>query len=135
LIKHFDRDYGEFKPETVPYQDVRFELTNPKTAIAQVMKLKDLIAYQSGAVVSKTLVNEEEGTVTAFAFDEGQGLSEHTAPYAALVIVIEGQVDVKISGESFHLNEGEMIIMPPNKPHALKAITQFKMILIMVKSR
>lgn len=110
-------------------------MTNPKTAIAQVMKLKDLIAYQSGAVVSKTLVNEEEGTVTAFAFDEGQGLSEHTAPYAALVIVIEGQVDVKISGESFHLNEGEMIIMPPNKPHALKAITQFKMILIMVKSR
>jgi quercetin dioxygenase-like cupin family protein len=114
---------------------VRFELTNSKTAVAQVMKLKNLIAYQSGAVVSKTLVNEEEGTVTAFAFDEGQGLSEHTAPYAALVIVIEGQVDIKISGESFHLNEGEMIIMPANKPHALKAVTKFKMILIMVKSR
>ena len=112
----------------MPHQDVCFELT-------QVMKLKDLIAFQSGAVVSKTLVSEEGGTVTAFAFDEGQGLSEHTAPYAALVIVIEGQVDIKISGESFHLSEGEMIIMPANKPHALKAVTKFKMILIMVKAR
>ena len=90
-------------------------MTNPKTAVAQIMKLKDLIAYQSGAVVSKTLVGEEGGTVTAFAFDEGQGLSEHTAPYAALVIVIEGQVDIKITGESFHLSEGEMIIMPPQQ--------------------
>ena len=123
------------KPQTTSNQDVRFELTNSKTAVAEVMKLKDLIAYQSGAVVSKTMVGEEGGTVTAFAFDEGQGLSEHTAPYAALVIVIEGQVDIKISGESFHLSEGEMIIMPANKPHALKAVTKFKMILIMVKSR
>jgi len=119
----------------VPYQDVRFELTNSKTVVAQIMKLRDLIAYQSGAVVSRTLVGEEGGTVTAFAFDEGEGLSEHTAPYAALVIAIEGQVDIKISGESFHLSEGEMIIMPANKPHALKAVTKFKMILIMVKSR
>ena len=117
------------------YQDVRFELTNSKTAVAQVMKLKDLIAYQNGAVVSRTLVDHDGGTVTAFAFDEGQGLSEHTAPYDAFVIVIEGQVDIKISGESFHLSEGEMIIMPANKPHALKAVTKFKMILVMVKSR
>lgn len=110
-------------------------MTNSKAAVAHVMKLRDLIAYQSGAVVSRTLVDEDGGTVTAFAFDEGQGLSEHTAPYDALAIVIEGRVDIKISGESFHLSEGEMIIMPANKPHALKAVTKFKMTLIMVRSR
>lgn len=136
LSKDLDLDYiGEFKPETVPYQDVRFELTNSKTTVAQVMKLRDLVAYQSGAVVSRTLVNEEGGTVTAFAFDEGQGLSEHTAPYDALVIVVEGEVAIKISDLAFNLKEGELIIMPANKPHALKAVTKFKMILIMVKSR
>ena len=99
------------------------------------MKLRELVAYQTGAVVSRTLVGVHGGTITAFAFDEGQGLSEHTAPFDAMVLVVEGQVDIKISGESFHLSEGEMIIMPANKPHALKAITRFKMILIMVKSR
>ena len=100
------------------------------TNIAEGMKLKDLVTYQNGAVVSRALV-----TVTAFAFDAGQGLSEHTAPYDALVIVIEGTVDVEISGKSHHLNEGDMIIMPANKPHALKAMTKFKMILIMVRAK
>jgi quercetin dioxygenase-like cupin family protein len=76
---------------------MRFELTNSKTAVAEVMKLGDLIAYQSGAVVSGTLVDQEGGTVTAFAFDEGQGLSEHTSPYDALIIVVEGEVVIKIS--------------------------------------
>ena len=99
------------------------------------MKLRDLVAYQSGAVVSRTLVNVGGGTVTAFAFDEGQGLSEHTAPYDASVIVVEGEVEVKISGLAHTLKEGEMIILPANKPHALKAVTKFKMILIMVKTR
>jgi quercetin dioxygenase-like cupin family protein len=98
------------------------------------MKLRDLVAYQSGAVVSRTLVGVEGGTVTAFAFDEGQGLSEHTAPYNALVIVVEGEVNIEISGERHHLNEGDMIIMPANQPHALKAITKFKMILIMIRA-
>lgn len=98
------------------------------------MKLKDLVAYQSGAVVSRTLVGVEEGTVTAFAFDVGQGLSEHTAPYDALVVVVEGEVDIEISGKSYHLHEGETITMPANKPHALKAITRFKMILIMIRA-
>jgi quercetin dioxygenase-like cupin family protein len=98
------------------------------------MKLRDLVAYQTGAVVSRTLVSLEGGTVTAFAFDEGQGLSEHTAPYDALVIVVEGEVDIAISGRRYHLNEGEMIIMPAKKPHALKAVTKFKMILIMVRA-
>ena len=96
------------------------------------MKLQDLVAYQSGAVVSGTLVGVEGGSVTAFAFDAGQGLSEHTAPYDALVIVLEGEVGIEISGKTYHLNEDEMIIIPANKPHALKAITKFKMILVMI---
>ena len=98
------------------------------------MKLKDLVVYQSEAVVSRTLVSVEGGTVTAFAFDQGQGLSEHTAPYDALVIVVEGEVDIEISGKSYRLNEGEIIIMPANKPHALRAITRFKMVLIMIRA-
>ena len=97
------------------------------------MKLKELVAYQTGAVVSRTLVGVQGGTVTAFAFDEGQGLSEHTAPFDAMVLVVEGEVDIKISGADFRLKEGDTIIMPANKPHALKAVTKFKMILIMVR--
>jgi quercetin dioxygenase-like cupin family protein len=110
-------------------------LTDSRTAVVEVMKLRELIAYQSGAVVSRTLVDEEGGTVTALAFDEGEGLSEHTAPYDALVIVVEGEVVIKISDLTFNLKEGELIIMPANKPHAHKAVTKFKMILIMVKSK
>jgi len=102
--------------------------------LAKPWRLKELTAYQLSAVVSRTLVDQESGTVTIFAFDEGQGLSEHTAPYDAMVIVVEGNVNIKISGESFDLKEGEMIIMPANKPHALKAVTKFKMILIMIKA-
>jgi len=98
------------------------------------MRLKELAAYQTGAVVSRTLVGAHGGTVTAFAFDEKQELSEHTAPFDAMVLVVEGEVDIKISGAGFHLKEGDAIIMPANKPHALKAVTKFKMILVMVKS-
>jgi quercetin dioxygenase-like cupin family protein len=74
------------------------------------------------------------GTVTLFAFDEGEGLSEHTAPYDAMVVDLDGAVDVKIAGTSNNLEEGDMIIMPANKPHALKALTRFKMMLIMIKA-
>ena len=109
-------------------------MVKPRTAVGEVMKLRDLVAYQNGSVVSRTLVSVVGGTVTAFAFDEGQGLSEHTAPYDALVIVVEGEVNIKISGKDYHLNEGEIIIMPANKPHSLKAATRFKMILTMIKS-
>ena len=98
------------------------------------MKLRDLVAYQSGAVVSRTLMSAEGGTVTTFAFDVGQGLSEHTAPYDALVIVLEGEVNIEISGKINKLSEGDMIIMPANKPHAVKAIMKFKMILIMIRA-
>jgi len=109
-------------------------LANSKTTVAQVMKLKELVAYQTDAVVSRTLVGAPGGTVTAFAFDKGQGLSEHTAPFDALVLVVDGEVDIKISGADFRLKESDTIIMPANKPHALKAVTKFKMILIMIRS-
>jgi quercetin dioxygenase-like cupin family protein len=102
--------------------------------VGEPLKLKELVAYQAGAVVSRTLVNKEGGTVTAFAFDEGQGLSEHTAPYDALVVAVEGEVDIKISGKGFHLSEGEMIVMPANRPHALRATKRFKMILVMIRA-
>lgn len=103
--------------------------------LMEPVKLKELVAYQNGAIVSHTLVNKDVGTVTLFAFDQNQALSEHTAPYDALVIVIEGRVDIKISGRDFQLNEGQMIMMPANKPHGLKAATRSKMILIMIRSK
>ena len=90
--------------------------------------------YQQGAVVSKEVIKKGTGTVTLFAFDEGQGLSEHTAPFDAMVYVIDGEVEIVISGEKYMLQKGEMIIMPANQPHALKAVKKFKMMLTMIKS-
>jgi quercetin dioxygenase-like cupin family protein len=94
----------------------------------------DLLQYQEGAVVSRTLIDKKVGTVTIFAFDEGQGLSEHTAPYDAMVMMTDGRAEITIAGERFELDAGEMIIMSANKPHALRALDAFKMILIMVRS-
>ncbi|TET72270.1 MAG: cupin domain-containing protein [Candidatus Aminicenantes bacterium] len=96
--------------------------------------LVDLVNYQTEAVVSKTIIEKKAGTVTLFAFDQGQGLSEHTAPFDALVQVLDGEVEIKISGKPFHLKQGEMIIMPANDPHALKAVKSFKMLLTMIRS-
>jgi quercetin dioxygenase-like cupin family protein len=96
--------------------------------------LVDMVDYQKNAVVSKTIIEKETGTVTLFAFDQGQGLSEHTAPFDALVQVLDGEVEIKISGNPFHLKQGEIIIMPAHKPHSLKAVTQFRMLLTMIKS-
>jgi quercetin dioxygenase-like cupin family protein len=96
--------------------------------------LLDMVGYQEGAVVSKTLVDKKTGTVTLFAFAQGQGLSEHTAPFDALVQVLDGEVEIRISGQEFHLKPGEIIVMPANEPHALKAISQFKMMLTMIRS-
>ena len=101
---------------------------------AKVLKLVDLVSYQEGAVVSRTIVDEKAGTVTLFAFAEGEGLSEHTAPYDALVHIVDGEVEITITGRAFRLKEGEIIIMPANSPHALKAIREFKMILTMIKA-
>ena len=96
--------------------------------------LVDMVDYQEDAVVSKTIIEKKTGTVTLFAFDQGQGLSEHTAPFDALVQVLDGEVEIKISSNPFHLKQGEMIIMPANEPHALKAVKQFKMLLTMIRS-
>lgn len=96
--------------------------------------LIDIIEYQKDAIVSKTIIDKKTGTVTLFSFDQGQGLSEHTAPFDALVQVLDGAVEIKISGKPFNLKMGEMIIMPANEPHALKAAGQFKMLLTMIRS-
>lgn len=100
----------------------------------QAFSLRDAVTYQDKAVVSKEIASRKTGTVTIFAFDAGQGLSEHTAPFDALVQVLEGEVEIQISGKPHHLAEGEMIVMPAQEPHALKAITKFKMLLIMIRS-
>jgi len=101
---------------------------------AQVMTLTDLADYQEGSVVSRTLVKQEKGNVTFFAFDQGQELSEHTAPFDALVQVLEGEAEVTIAGQPHRLQTGEMIIMPADKPHALKAPRRFKMLLTMIRT-
>ena len=106
--------------------------TNP--LMAQSIKLIDLVDYQEGSVVSRTIVDKKTGTLTLFAFGEGQGLSEHTAPFDALVYLLDGEAEITISGKTFPLKEGEIIIMPANEPHALKAIKKFKMLLVMIKS-
>ena len=93
-----------------------------------------MINYEESSVVSRTIIDKATGTVTLFAFDEGQGLSEHTAPYDAMVHVLEGEVKVTISGKAVIAKQGEITIMPANQPHALSAITRFKMLLTMIKS-
>jgi len=107
---------------------------NKRKFAAQPASLIDLIDYQEGSVVSRTLIDKKAGTVTLFAFDKGQGLSEHTAPYDALFCILDGEADIVISGKPIRLKKGEMTIMPANAPHALKAATRFKMMLIMVRS-
>jgi quercetin dioxygenase-like cupin family protein len=97
-------------------------------------QLVALVNYQQGAVVSKTIIDKDTGTVTLFAFAMGQGLSEHTAPFDALVQVLDGEVEIKISGTPFHLKQGEIIIIPAHEPHALKAVSDFKMLLTMIRS-
>jgi len=97
-------------------------------------KVEDLIQYQEGAVVSRTLIDKKEGTVTVFSFDKEQGLSEHTTPYDAMVQILDGKASIVISGEEFIMEKGEMIIMPANEPHALKAISPFKMMLTMIRA-
>lgn len=101
---------------------------------SQVVDSAELVAYQAGSVVSRQLLGKPTGTVTLFAFDAGQGLSEHTAPFDALVSILDGVAEVTIAGQPFHLAEGEMILMPANQPHALSAIQRFKMMLIMIRS-
>lgn len=110
------------------------EKEKTKKLTAKASNLLGLIEYQEGSVVSRTIIDKKTGSVTLFAFDENQGLSEHTAPYDAMVYVIEGEVEVTISGKPIRLKMGEMTIMPANHPHALTAKTKLKMLLTMIKS-
>jgi quercetin dioxygenase-like cupin family protein len=100
----------------------------------EVKALSELLQYQNGAIVSRVLLKNKGGTVTAFAFDAGEGLSEHTAPFDALVIVTDGDAEVEIAGESFRVRQGETIILPANRPHAVRAVAKFKMLLIMIRA-
>lgn len=99
------------------------------------LQLATLINYQEGAVVSKELLRKETGTITVFAFDAGQGLSEHTAPFDATIIIIDGVADINIGNEKHKVSSGEMIIMPANIPHSVFASEKFKMLLIMIRSK
>lgn len=105
-----------------------------KDLIGRVFKLMEMVDYQEGSVVSRTIIDKKTGTITLFAFDSGQGLSEHTAPFDALVYILDGEAEITISGRHFHLKTGDIIIMPADKPHALRAVKQFKMMLAMIKS-
>ncbi len=104
--------------------------TAPKS---RVLKMAELASYQEGSVVSRQITKADAGNITLFAFDEGQELSEHTAPYDALVHLLDGEAEVRISGESYALSAGDAIIMPANAPHAIKAKTKFKMLLTMIR--
>lgn len=101
---------------------------------AQVVKASDLVSYQQGSIVSREVLKKATGNVTVFAFDEDQGLSEHTAPFDALVQVVEGEAEIMITGQAHRVQAGEMILMPARQPHALKALKPFKMILTMIRS-
>lgn len=100
---------------------------------AKVIDMAGLVEYQAGSVVSRAIIQQKTGTVTLFAFDEGQGLSEHTAPFDALVCILDGQAEITISGKAKTVKKGEMIIMPAQEPHALKAAGPFKMMLVMIR--
>jgi quercetin dioxygenase-like cupin family protein len=101
----------------------------------QKVAIVSLVSYQSGSVVSRTIISDRAGTVTLFAFDEGEGLSEHTAPYDALLHLLEGEAEVSISGKMSRLEQGEAIILPAGKPHAVRASKRFKMLLTMIRSK
>lgn len=102
--------------------------------IEKAASMRDLVAYQDGSIVSKEIIKKTTGTVTLFAFDRDQGLSEHTAPFDALVCILDGEAEIIIAGQPHLLTAGEMIIMPGGKPHALKAPKRFKMMLVMIRS-
>lgn len=109
-------------------------MTNGDNLIGQALALAELVQYQAGAVVSRTLIDKKIGTLTLFAFDEGQGLSEHTAPYDAFVQIVDGAADITIGGTDHRVSAGQMIIMPANVPHALRAVGKFKMLLVMIRA-
>ncbi|MFA5296092.1 MAG: cupin domain-containing protein [Methanoregulaceae archaeon] len=101
--------------------------------LGKVLDLKDLVQYQDGTVASRMIVNRKAGSITLFSFDEDEGLSEHTAPYDAVVTILDGECEVWVAGTMHQMHAGETIIFPANVPHALSATTRFKMMLIMIR--
>ncbi|MGC1450935.1 MAG: cupin domain-containing protein, partial [Candidatus Sulfotelmatobacter sp.] len=99
----------------------------------EVVGVVDLVQYQTGTVVSRTLVKKPTGTVTVFAFDVHEGLSEHTAPFDALVFVVDGEAEISIAGTPYRVRAGEMLRLPAGRPHALRAVQRFKMVLVMIR--
>jgi quercetin dioxygenase-like cupin family protein len=108
--------------------------TKREMPAAEVVRLLDLVNYQEGAVVSRALASRPTGTVTLFAFDQGQGLSEHTAPFDALAHVLEGEAEIVVAGKPLVTKAGEAVLLPARQPHSLKALTRFKMLLTMIRS-
>lgn len=112
----------------------RGKQTGAEMLVGKTARLTHLVDYRDDSVVSREIINKKTGTVTLFAFAAGQGLSEHTAPFDALVQLLDGEADITISGKTLRLKKGGMVIMPANQPHALKAVSRFKMILTMIRS-
>jgi len=104
------------------------------TKPVEVKQLSDLLQYQDGSIVSRVLLKNKGGTATLFAFAEGEGLSEHTTPFEALVVVIDGDAEIQIADENFTVRQGETITLPANRPHAVRATSRFKMLLIMIRT-
>ena len=105
-----------------------------QSTVIEATALLELVQYQDKTVVSRTLIKKPTGTVTLFAFDEGEGLSEHTAPFDALVYVADGQAEISIDGVPHEVEAGEVLMLPSGRPHALKALSRFKMMLTMIRS-
>ena len=115
----------------------RFSMNKEQPSNKKLMtpqSINDAIQYQEDSVVSRELIHKTTGTITLFAFDKNQGLSEHTAPYDAFVMITDGQAEIIVSGVKLEMNAGEMLLMPAHSPHSLKAIERFKMVLTMIKS-
>lgn len=104
-----------------------------KVATGEALQMNELATYQEGSVTSRTLIDKKVGTITLFAFDQGQGLSEHTAPYDAFVQILDGEAEITIDGVPRTAKSGEIIIMPANRPHSLRAVQRFKMLLVMIR--
>ena len=113
--------------------DENTNLKNENNLRAHAANLAALVEYGTGSVVSRTIMKKEAGTVTLFAFDKGEGLSEHTTPYDALVFVIDGEAEITISGNPIYVKAGEMVIMPADEPHSVHAVERFKMVLVMIR--
>lgn len=109
-------------------------MSGTDSLVGIAVELSGLVAYQSGSVVSRTLIDRKIGTITLFSFDAGQGLSEHTAPYDAFVQILDGSAEVIIAGKAQQVGSGQFIIMPANIPHSLKAVEKFKMMLVMIRA-